>query len=71
MTIITQALNASVRDADWKTKKEGKGDKGGLRKYADGIETLSDFLDREEWNEQAISERAEYLAKKAIAVWNT
>lgn len=71
LTIITQALNASVRDADWKTKKEGKGDKGGLRKYADGIETLSDFLDREEWNEQAISERAEYLAKKAIAVWNT
>jgi hypothetical protein len=39
LTIITQALNASIRDSDWATKKNGKGDKGGLRKYAEGIET--------------------------------
>ena len=71
LTIITQSLNASVRDADWDTKKNGKGDKGGLRKYADGIETLSEYLDREKWDEQAISDRAEFLAKKAISVWTT
>ena len=47
LTIITQSLNASIRDTDWETKKAGKGDKGGLRKYAEGIETLSSFLDKE------------------------
>ena len=29
LTIITQSLNSSIRDSDWKTKKEGKRDKGG------------------------------------------
>lgn len=31
LTIITQALNASIRDSDWATKKNGKGDKGGQK----------------------------------------
>ena len=69
LTIITQSLNASIRDADWNTKKSGSGSKGGLLKYSDGIETLSHFLSSEIWNEETIYERAEYLAEKALAIW--
>ena len=71
LTIITQSLNASIRDADWNTKKIGKGNKGGLIKYADGIETLSDFLTLDEWNEQRIYDRAEFLARNAITIWHS
>ena len=69
LTIITQSLNASIRDADWATKKAGSGSKGGLIKYADGIETLSDYLALDEWNEDKIYERAAYLADKALQIW--
>ena len=70
LTIITQALNASIRDSDWTTKKTGQDEKGGLCKYSEGIETLSSFLDADEWNEAAIEKRADYLADKALAIWN-
>lgn len=69
LTIITQSLNASIRDADWATKKTGKGEKGGLRKYADGIETLSAYLDADDWDEAAIQDRAKYLSTKALETW--
>lgn len=69
LTIITQSLNASIRDADWQTKKFGKGDKGGLKKYADGIETLSDYLDLDSWDENSIKTRAKSLATQALSVW--
>ena len=70
LTIITQALNASIRDADWKTKKAGRGaDKAGLKKYAEGIDTFSDYLDRSVWNESVIDERAEFLYQQAVKVW--
>jgi uncharacterized protein with ParB-like and HNH nuclease domain len=69
LTIITQALNASIRDADWATKKAGLPDKGGLRKYAEGIETLSAYLDAEVWDEAAIRQRADYLSTKALEIW--
>lgn len=69
LTIITQALNASIRDANWQTKKTGIGSKGGLIKYADGIETLSGYLSLDEWNEDRIYERATYLAENALKIW--
>ncbi len=69
LAIITQSLNASVRDADWATKKAGKGTKGGLDKYADGIETLSEYLNEPVWDESKIKERADYLANAALRVW--
>ncbi|ETT65650.1 DUF262 domain-containing HNH endonuclease family protein [Paenibacillus sp. FSL H8-0457] len=69
LTIITQALNASIRDSDWATKKNGKGDKGGLRKYAEGIETFSTYLNEDAWDENAIQDRATYLANKALETW--
>lgn len=57
LTIITQSLNASVRDADWQTKKKGHAGKAGLEKYASRIETFSGYLDREAWDEDMINER--------------
>lgn len=71
LTIITQALNASIRDADWETKKAGRGaDKAGLKKYAEGIDTFSDFMCKKIWDEAAIAERAEFLHNNAIEVWD-
>lgn len=69
LAIITQSLNASIRDADWNTKKVGLGTKGGLQKYADGIETISNYLALEEWNEKRIAERADNLSEMALKIW--
>lgn len=69
LTIITQSLNSAIRDSDWKTKKVGKGDKGGLKKYADGIETLAKYLELENWDENSIRARADDLAETALTIW--
>jgi hypothetical protein len=69
LTIITQALNASIRDADWDVKKAGRGDVPGLKKYAEGIDTFSDYLAKDVWNEDVIEERATFLLGKALEVW--
>lgn len=71
LTIITQSLNASIRDADWATKRAGQGDKGGLRKYADGLETLSKYLNLNEWDEATIGQRAKDLSILALGCWKT
>jgi hypothetical protein len=68
LTIITQALNASIRDADWTTKKAGRNDNG-LCKYAEGIETLSAYLEADVWDETAIHKRADDLSELALATW--
>lgn len=70
LAIITQALNASIRDANWKIKKAGKGEKGGLIKYSEGIETLHPYLSLEVWDEEQIRERAVFLAEKALETWS-
>jgi hypothetical protein len=69
LTIITQSLNASIRDADWQTKLQGKGNRGGLKKYTEGIETISSYLDLPAWDEGAIEKRGEHLADLALNIW--
>ncbi len=69
LAIITASLNSSIRDADWKTKLNGKGNRGGLRMFASGIETMEGFLEQPEWNEVLINERALFLYNKALSVW--
>lgn len=69
LAIITQSLNASIRDSEWSVKLAGKGTRDGLKKYATGIETISKYLNYAEWNENCINERADNLASKAIKVW--
>lgn len=69
LTIITQALNSTIRDANWTIKRKGKGDKKGLNTYSAGLETISSYLELDEWNEETISKRAEYLYNEAKEIW--
>ena len=69
LAIITSSLNSSVRDAAWCNKLSGIKAKGGLRAYANSLETMRDVLNKEEWNEDTISQRADWLADKAISIW--
>ena len=69
LAIITQSLNASVRDSSWKTKLVGKGSKPGLKECASGLSTMYDVLVREEWAEDDIDVRAGKLCSDALKVW--
>lgn len=70
LAIIPQALNASIRDSDWATKKSGKGiNKPGLDACARGLITLNAVLLESEWSEQCIDSRANWLSKIAIELW--
>ncbi|HNP34150.1 MAG TPA: HNH endonuclease family protein, partial [Flavobacterium sp.] len=69
LTIITQALNSSIRDSDWATKRYGKNDKLGLNTYSAGLETISSYLTLNVWNEQTIEQRADFLYQKAKNIW--
>jgi len=69
LAIITSSLNTSIRDASWKTKLNGKGSRGGLRRFVTGLETMGDFLERPEWNEETINERARFLNQLANKIW--
>lgn len=70
LAIITSSLNSSIRDANWETKINGKGERGGLKRFASGLETMGDFLDRPEWNESSINERSMYLNHMANNIWS-
>ncbi|MDK2063122.1 DUF262 domain-containing HNH endonuclease family protein [Aliarcobacter butzleri] len=69
LTIITQSLNSTIRDANWENKKNGKGDKKGLIAYASGLETMSHYLSFDDWDEKAIEDRANFLLEKAKEIW--
>jgi uncharacterized protein with ParB-like and HNH nuclease domain len=68
LTIITQSLNASIRDSDWPTKVKGT-DSNGLKHFSAGIETIASYLDLPVWNEAEISNRATFLYEKAKDLW--
>ena len=71
LAIITQSLNASIRDSDWETKKKGKGEnKPGLDLSASGLFTMYDVLQKEEWTVKDIIHRAEWLYNYAKTIWN-
>lgn len=70
LAIITQSLNASIRDAEWSVKKDGKGHKKpGLKLCASGLVTLYDALEKDEWSELEISGRATWLFEQAKNIW--
>ena len=70
LAIIPQALNASIRDAAWNVKKAGKGqNKPGLLLCASGLYTLYDVLQKNDWNEHEIENRAEWLLANAQNIW--
>ena len=69
LAIITQSLNASIRDSNWPTKKRGGGNRKGLIHYSGGIETLTPYLDKQEWSEHEIQNRADFLFRNAKSIW--
>ena len=69
LTIIPASLNSALRDADWTAKKEGNGQRKGLRYYAGGIETFAPYLEETSWTEEVIARRAAWLHEQAIAIW--
>jgi uncharacterized protein with ParB-like and HNH nuclease domain len=71
LTIITGSLNSSIRDSDWNTKRDGKSGKAGLRQYASGLETFSEYLSKSVWDESVIDARANQLASYANQIWTS
>ena len=69
LAIITQSLNASIRDGNWTTKLNGKSEKPGLKACSSGLKTMGDVVNKVAWNEDEISERSDWLKEKAKAIW--
>ena len=69
LAIITQSLNATIRDANWPTKKNGRNNFKGLKNFSGGIETLSPYLELDNWDETEIQKRADFLYSKAVEMW--
>ena len=69
--IITQSLNTSISDGDWKTKKTGKKGNPGLEQCASGLLTMTDVLSEDSWDEEKIENRANWLFEKARELWSS
>ncbi len=69
LAIVTSSLNESMRDNSWQKKLKGNNKNKGLKCYSKGIETMFGALNKREWNEKNITERAKKLAKKALEIW--
>lgn len=73
LAIITQSLNASIRDSEWAKKKKPEPFRGkerpGLVSCAKGLETMWNVLDKEVWDEQEITARADWLYAQAAKLW--
>ncbi len=70
LAIIPQSLNASIRDGDWNTKKTGKGaNNPGIDICAAGLSTVYGALQKDNWSESEIAERAEWLFEQAKSLW--
>ena len=69
MAMLPQKLNSSVSNADWNTKKNGKGTRKGISFFASDLVTMKGVVTCPEWNEDTIWNRAEWLANIAIKIW--
>lgn len=62
LTLITKNLNSKLRNQAWKDKRIT------LQEYS-SLKITTRFLDKEEWNENTIEERANLLCEKALKIW--
>lgn len=69
LSILPTKLNVSISNRAWTVKLNGNGQRKGLRHYATGIETLSRWLESENWDERRIEDRAKWLFSKAHILW--
>ena len=69
LAILPSRLNSSVSNSRWADKVSG-GRKGqGLRDCANGLATLSRYLDMPEWTEETIVERGRELYRMMLEAW--
>lgn len=68
-TILTSKLNKSIKNADWKTKKEGNKKYGGYLQYAKGLKTFN-FEQIDDWDENEIDKRTTELFEKIKQIWS-
>lgn len=72
-TILGKSLDDYKKKmfSNWKTKKAGNGENNpGLSVCASGLTTIHDALQKEEWNEEEIKTRAEWLCEQARTLWD-
>lgn len=69
LAIITQSLNASIRDSSWANKLQGKANNPGLKLCAGGLATMANVLEKDVWDESCIAQRAYDLYNKAKEIW--
>ena len=69
MTLLPLKLNTSISNAPWNEKKQGKGDKEGLVQYASGLVSVKDFLNENDWTEDTIIKRANWMATVVKEIW--
>ena len=75
MTLLTTALNSSLRNFEFSRKVEGEGRKRGIKQYAslsitqDDIVKPYDLGDRRIWDEEKIISRTGKLESEILAIW--
>ena len=72
MTLLTSALNASLRNFEFSKKITGEGKQKGIREYADLLITkyiLRSYEADPVWDERKIRERTNHLYKDIIDIW--
>jgi hypothetical protein len=69
LSLISETLNKSIGDKDWKIKINGNANYGGLLTYASGLNTIQKYLNKPIWDEPEIQNRAHDLIKMALKVW--
>ncbi|HRO98095.1 MAG TPA: DUF262 domain-containing HNH endonuclease family protein [Flavobacteriales bacterium] len=62
LTLVKQPLNSKMRNSSWAKKRKA------LKEHS-LLNITTDYLDLDEWNEEAIEARAKDLAKEAVKVW--
>ena len=62
LTLITKNLNSKLKNQAWQNKIET------LKKYS-SLKITTNYLDKSNWDEQTIMERADNLANKALEIW--
>lgn len=69
LAILPLKLNSAISNGRWETKVAGNKKGRGLRECANGLVTLSKYLELPEWTEDTIESRAQDLYDSMVKVW--
>lgn len=69
LCILPSKLNTRLSNSSWGQKRDGDSKNPGLKKLAQGLELMADWVEKEEWDESVIDSRAKFLYSKMIEAW--